>query len=996
MCRKFILPALFCLLFCGSAHSQAPTVKAVSATSPGDGFRIALSLYESGMYERAREVFSSLGDPLSGSYAILCAAMTGDPSAGELEKEYEALYPKSILYNDIHYRLALNLFSDRRHEEALKEFLLVDPDALQPSLLAEFHYKKGYSAFGAGDFATARTSLSEVLSLPRGSFTVPSSYTLGYMDYLEKNFGSAQQYLSAALSDDRFRDLADYYILESRFMTGDYAYVLEKGEAMYGSIPAERKSRLARIISESYLVTGNKEKALEYFRMEGPASELSQRSDLFHAGSVLYASGDYEGAIRNFSRMDPVNDSIGQIASYQLGYSYISVKNKVAALSSFKDASSLDFSDDIKEDAFFNYAKLAFDLNDDTSVFDAYLKTWSTSRKGEQIYDYVAKASLSRREYEKAIDAYSNIDELGSGQKANYAKANYLRASQLVSVFSYTDAIPYLKAASLSCPRGSRFYQISRYALAECYYRTGAYDVAAGIYNELYNVSALDGMTEGALLSYNLAHCHYALKKYDQAARWFDVYIASKDGQFREDAMTRRADCDFARRNYKGAVRFYQNQLEEFFSPDKVYPYFQQALALGLSGDAAMKVEVLSSVMDARPDVPLYNEAMYELGRSYMETDRNKEALSVFDILESTTSDNTFVARALIGQGMACRNMSRHGEALAYYKRVVSLMPGSEYAEDALLAINSIYRTTGHPEKYLEYLEENRISAGKTEAEKEAVYFNTAEQVYLSGNFSAAVKSLQKYLDSYPEGSRKGDAYFYIAESLRKLGRREEACSYYSLARENSAGGSFAETAALSYADLSFELERFGDAYKGYSVLKETAVFEQNRIVALVGMMRSAYRDRNYQDAVKSADEYKAAGRSDKSLEREADYIKAKSLLASSRRGEAMAVFSSLASQPSTAEGAEASYVLIQDAFDNGDFSRVETLVYDFAQKAGNQSYWLARSFIVLGDAFREKGQLRQAEATYRSIADGYVPENGTDDVLEAVKERLASVETKN
>ena len=63
-------------------------------------------------------------------------------------------------------------------------------------------------------------------------------------------------------------------------------------------------------------------------------------ADLFYAGSVMYSTGDYKGAVDKFSRMTSRADSIGQIANYEMAYSYIKTGNKVAAMDAFKAASS--------------------------------------------------------------------------------------------------------------------------------------------------------------------------------------------------------------------------------------------------------------------------------------------------------------------------------------------------------------------------------------------------------------------------------------------------------------------------------------------------------------------------------------------------------------------------------------------------------------------------------------------------------------------------------
>ena len=55
--------------------------------------------------------------------------------------------------------------------------------------------------------------------------------------------------------------------------------------------------------------------------------------------------------------------------------------------------------------------------------------------------------------------------------------------------------------------------------------------------------------------------------------------------------------------------------------------------------------------------------------------------------------------------------------------------------------------------------------------------------------------------------------------------------------------------------------------------------------------------------------------------------------------------------------------------------------------------YWLAKSFIVLGDSFAERGELEQAKATFESVRDRYSPSGNDDDVLDAVDMRLKRLE---
>lgn len=952
----------------------------------------AVELYSNGMYERARTLFESIpDDPMARAYTLLCAGNLRSSDYENLLAEYDDQDPLNVLSDEIWFQRARILFDKQDYDRSAKALVRVGYNSLDAILRPEYMFKRGYCDFARGVYPEAKEKFLKVEGLPMSDYKAPSRYALGYMAYLNGDFDEARKWFTLSATDPRFEDVSNFYILDCHFMDKDYDYVISKGVPSFEKAPKARQQYLARLISESYLVKGDKANAKKYFNLA--SKENMTRSDYFYAGSLLYSIGDYSGAIENYSHMTERCDSLGQIANYQMGNAYVRTRNKVAALDAFKDAAAVGYNAEMQEDAHFNYAKLAFDLNKDTEGFSSYIERYNTSRKGDMIYSYMALALLYDRDYAGAVAAYDNIDELSTDMLNNYVKANYLRAEQLISNESYRDAIPCLKASAYYLPRTNKINQLSRYWLAEANYRSENFRDAVDGFADLYNTSALSGLDEGESLSYNVAYSHYCNGEFDQAARWFDIYATEGSKLFRKDALVRRGDCDFARKNYKAAVTSYQKVLDEYSNPDDIYPYYQQALAYGLSGDKKAKVAVLSRVDYASAKAPMYDDALYELGRAYMENGENQKAISAFTKLNTTSSDKTSCAKALIGMGMVSRNMKEYDEALVYYKNVVNLLPGSEYSEDALLAIESIYQAMRQPEKYLEYIENNRLDAGKSEADREQMYFNTAEQVFLAGNYIQAASSLQKYLDNYPDGAKVIDAYFYLAESYKSLGNKEKACSFYSKAASSGSDNSFREASLLNYADISYQLERFTDAYKGYGTLLGSAKMAANVSAARRGMMKSAFKAREYDKAVTAADAVLADRSFVGDAVREAEYLRAKSLLGCSRRTEAVQAFRNLAANPSTPEGAEARVFLIQDAYDRADFDAVQNMVYDFSSKAGDQSYWLAKSFIILADSFVEKGMVSQAKATYESVRDGYTPSGANDDIQDAVAAKLARLE---
>lgn len=962
-----------------------------------ESFREVMRLYDNGMYSRSAHEFDRLSSRMMLSdpegYSILSDAKARVKGYETRMNDYVMRNPHSAVIPQIRWQHALNLFDAQEYEAAGAVLEKLPSSQLYRNQRTEYLFRKAYCDLECRDLESARRNFADVEKGAFSDYSSPSQYALGYISYVQKDFEEAFGWFVKSAKDARFKGMSDYYAMESRFMLKDYDYVTSHGDRMYESVPQERRPQLARIISESWLVLGNPENARKYFDLsKRNGGQPRSRADWFYTGSVLYAVEDYQGAIDAFSMMGERRDSIGQVASYQMGYSYIQTKNKVAAMEAFKEAASLGSDSGIAEDAYFNWAKLAFDLNNDTSVFQNYLKRYPLPEKGDRINAYIALAALYERDYEGAVNAYDQIDELDDDMRSNYMKANYLRANQLIRNGSYRKAIPCLKAASYYSDKSSRFNQLSRFWLAESYYRNDQYAESREIFTDLYNTSALHGQAESYLISYNIAYCFFKEGNYASAVKWFTEYLGETSVRYRKEALERRADCHFMSKDYKAAAMAYDQVLESYFNVNDIYPYYQAAVSYGLDRNVRKKIELLSNVMEASPSSRFYPEAMFELGRTYAVEEEDDNAFRCFSTLAANVKDTTYIAKAYVEMGALARNQSQFNDALGYYKVVVEQMPLSGYAEDALAAIESIYQTRNEPEEYIAYIETIGKGSTKTADEKEDMIFNSAEQIFLMENYEKSLLSLKSYLERYPAGKYRNKADFYMAESYRNLGKNDQACDCYRKVIEDGEGA-FVELSMLNFANLSYKLERWDDAYGGYSSLYSSALLENNKFLAVVGMMRSAFKGHDWQKAVESAGHVSHDTRSDEALKAEAEYVKAKSYLATSRRDEAFRIMETLSEDVSGAYGAEAAYLLILDCYDRGEFDAVEKKVYTFADAESGQVYWLAKSFIVLGDSFAERGNLNQAKATFESIRDGYEPEGQGDDVLDNVNMRLKRIE---
>jgi len=947
------------------------------------------NLYRAGLYSETLNLLQDARTPTAEGYRALCALQLRTDNSHALARSFVERFHENILVPQVRYYLGLDLFDQERYEEALEQFNRISLTDLQESQQPEYSYKLGYSAFAQGEWDRAKGLLSRTRALPYSDYTAPAYYTLGYINYAQKDFKEASEWFELAGNDHRFTTLANYYILECRFNEKDYNYVVRFGEDLFDKVPEDRQPHMARIMSESYLVLGDVEKARTYYEKNLRNKASLTRSDLFYAGEINYLIENWEGAVENFTRMENRADSLGQVANYQLGYSYIRLKNKVDAMEAFREASEQDFTPDIQEDALYNYAKLAFDLGRDTGPFQEYMQRYGTGKKGDQIYSYMAMVSLQNHDYEAAVEAYDHIDELDPRMQSNYMKAYLLRARELMESGSWRNAVPHLKAAAYYSPRRDGFNQLARYYQAEALYRDEKYADARTILTDLYNLSALSTRPEGSLLSYQLGYTYFKEGDYPQALKWFRNYLDGDARKMGADAETRIADCYFFSGDYSTAVAAYERQMATYPDPENLYPRYRAGVACGLLEDNQRKVHFLEDVKLASPQAPYYGESLYELGRAYVALRDEDDAIRAFRTLRSATSDPDLGTRALLELGMISRNAGRSNEALDYYKQVVS--QGGEYTEDALLAIEAIYRTREDPEAYLDYVNSLGGAANRTEAQKEEVYFSSAEQIYASGDYAKAQGALKAYLAKYPSASFGAKAKYYLADCYRLTGQREQAVDQYRSALDAGLDGALSENALRQTAALSYEMGSYAKAYAAYLKLKEVAKLDAHVESAVIGLMRSAFRARQWEDAIRDAAPILEAD--DPALRREAHYVRAKSFLSTSRRYEALEEFKALAAEPSTDEGAEAAYILIQDQYDRGQFEGIQDRVYKFAEKAGGQNYWLAKAFIVLGDAFAEQGNRAQAKATFESIRSGYTSTGTQDDVLDQVELRLRKLQ---
>ncbi len=959
----------------------------------------AKMLYRSGTYYAAEQSFSKLLEESQSNtslnhieleaYRLMCAINLDRDNAVGLVKRFSEQYPNSIELPLVRYTLASHLFDKGEYGEALEIFTTINSKLLHNDKI-DCDFKYAFCNMDAGNYSQAESLFLQIIAAGDTPRYYSSIYYLGYVYYRDSQFEKAFDYFSKAQADSKFALMASYFATESKFMLKDFDYVVENGPKIYNSLESDLQSTLSRMISEAYYEKQMTEEALRYFKLYASNANLS-RVDHYFGGILSYNTGNYEEAKDFFMNVVGEDDAIGQNAEYYAANALLKEYNKVSAMNLFKSASEKSYDEVIKEDAFFNFAKLSFDVNSDISQFESFIQQYPGSGKDDVINGYMAASFLLKKDYTSAIELLQKIKNLSVDNANNLQKASFFRALQLIESGSYRSAIPMLET-SLNYGRNVELKNLAGFWQAECFYRNNRYSDAIDILRALEKSASFKVSSEYPMAVYNLAYCYFKAEKFADAENWFSKYLSGKGLKYSTDANIRLADSYFMQSKYNEAAKLYERMYNANRSSDVVYSAYQAAVSYGLSNNESKKIDMLRQVTRNNLDSPLYCQALYELGRTYVQKGDDDKASDCFYTLIGRKSDSLFFSKALIELAMINANEKRYDQAIDFYKQLIEQAPYSEEVQDAISGLESIYLIQNRPDEFLTFLDDQQLSNVKSEDEKEKMLFTSAEHLYLSRNYSKAITSLQNFLKRYPEGPSSLQANYYLAESLKALNRKESAADEY-LKVIKMGQSDFLCSALKNYADINYEIGNYELAGQVYNNLISAAGTGVMEIEGYAGLMRSYFYNRQYKEAIETTQKLGQINGLTKELQREAEFILAKSYMTIGERDMALAVFEDMSKDCSDEYGAESAYIMIQNAYSTGDFAAVETMIYDFVDKDTQFVYWLAKSFIVLGDTYMDRGDLEQAKATYQSIIEGYEPVDGKDDVISQVEDRLKKME---
>jgi tetratricopeptide (TPR) repeat protein len=964
----------------------------------------AIELYKTSNYIAAGKIFNDMllttpeKDPIRYDldfYRLMCMIKQNDRFSESEISSYLSEKGESPWENQLWYELAKYQFENRRYKAAAKNFENVDPFILPKSDVDDFRFFCGYSNFEAGNMKKASQYFYDIKK-GNSLYASSASYYWGYINYLDGKYETALQEFKKLENNSQFSGFIPYYMIQIYYIQEKYDLVIETGEKIVYSAPAEQKNELLKILGDAYFETGKYIRAIKFLQDYAGVKGKKTREDFYKLGYCYYQIGENQKAIDAFENVTTQSDELAQNAFYHLADCNLRLNNKKNARAAFEQASKFDFNPVIEEDALFNYAKLSYELsyspfNETIKAFDQYISKYPNSERNDAAFDYLVKVYMTTRNYRDAISSIEKIKVKSPSVKEAYQRVTYFRGLELFNDGNYSGAMSYFSKSLENSSFNPTYKAQAMYWNAEANYRTGQYQKAIEGFTNFQSTPGAFSLPEFGTAYYNVGYCYFNQKKYSESSVWFRKYLnqSKTTNQLKSDANNRTGDCYYLNREYQEALKYYSASISlQGFDPD--YALYQKAICLGLERDYSGKNSDLKTLTEQYPNSSYVDDAMFEIARTHERLKEYDLAIEYYNRILTKMPQSVFARKALLQLGLIYYNQNDFSNSLTYYKKVVENYPNTEESNAALVGIKNNYIDMNKVDDYFTYSGSIGNKVQVTSSAQDSIYYMAAEKKYMAGEIGSE-SQFEDYINRFPDGSFKINASYYLAESYYNKGQFTRALELYRNV-VSSPDNIFSEQALLKAGELTFNAQNYNEALGYFLRLGKMASTKWNILKSKAGIMRCYFKLEDPNNSITSANELLTAENITEPMVREANFILASSYYKLLQPDEALKFFNILSTDTKTAEGAESKYYKAKILFDKKMLTESEAEIMDFINKNTPHQYWLAQSFILLSDIYLTKNDLFQARHTISSLIDNYT--NQTDGIINIAKEKMGVIES--
>ena len=956
---KIIKLFLLILFFCVQAKAQHTDLAKASALFSEQKFSAAQALFH-------KIIIDEKTNERANYYNAKCSKELFSLDAIFLYNQFLRSFPHTSFIEEVNEDLALLYYRDLDYQKAINYFLKLKNLDQYPHLI----FKLAYANFSIDSLVDAQYYFSKLINI-ESKYTVPAQYYSAYIAYQNGFYKTALNGFKDLISDQQFGSITPYYIAQIYFFQQSYNELIAFVSPLLETIIPSRKLEINRLLAEAYYRTEDFENAIIHFSAYVEQVDEVKPIINFLLGKSYFKVGEFENAINYLEKVNSTTDSIVQHSTYCLGASYLMIEQFNYAFQAFKKSSSFCYDKALQDEAFYNYAKLSYQLDlpfDNTLlVFKNYLDHSDYPIYKKEIETLMVQFFHSNSRYKEAFVALLDVSLPNREQQKSLQQLAFFLGVKHYNTNDYKKAVTYFKSAT-QYPIDDKIAYVNIFWLADCYYHLNDFSRSAELYSSLPANNIVSFGLYYSLSQYHLAYSYFKQSDYDRANIYFRKYEKlAKDSMRLNDTYLRIADCFFMKQEYLLSEKYYDKAIT-YSLFDKDYAVYKRSVALGLLGKNNRKVKLLKQLVSDFLGSIYYDNALNDLARYYKNTSKNDLALDYYDKLLDSTNDEKFIADAHLSKGMIYFNSGKVDEAILSFLFVVNNFQQTIYFKEALSGLQAAYVSLAKVNEYLALINGlPEISISR--AEQDSLTYNAAFMKFSERNYSVANTTLSHYLEKFKNGMFKIDATYYNAISCVKVGDTANAILLYTELIGVSSD-EYQQTALSFLARKHYIDNDYVSSNLYYQKLEKVAANNSLKREAVIRLMHGNEM-LNPELAYSYAEQVLELQKTDDSLKSKAKVIIARYEFYLGNYAKSKTTFQKVVGLSDYDEGAEAKYYLAYLTYLDDNLVLAEKMIFELAESY-TSDYFIAKAFILLADIYVLQENDFQAKATLESIIENH------------------------
>lgn len=382
-------------------------------------------------------------------------------------------------YQKIYYYSAIELFNDRRNEEAIEYFTKAIQNGRDQQIKAESNYWIAEAFYKTGNFWAANKYYNIFINNPeakRSSYYALSKYNIAYIHFSKEEYESAIRFFNEYIRDqknnnpklmnDVYIRIGDSYFINKRYQNAitnfDKAirfnqankdYAIYQKALSYGALGKQNNKivTLEQMITSNrnsafyddamyelgvtYLINNQNDRAVSYFNRlvrELPRSPFSKKA-LLRSGLIYYNNDQNNQAINSLKKV--IQDYPGSAEATEALASLKNIYVDANRVTEFFDfANSIGhnvISVNEQDSLLFSAAENQYLEGNEASALSSlrsYIRAKPNGAYLINAYFYLGEIEFKNKKYPQALDAYTYVNKQRISQ---FSETSLLKASRI-------------------------------------------------------------------------------------------------------------------------------------------------------------------------------------------------------------------------------------------------------------------------------------------------------------------------------------------------------------------------------------------------------------------------------------------------------------------------------------------------------------------------------------------------------------------------------------